>query len=402
MAGEKTVNRQLSMLGINVSHMLNDGYTDLLNPILAVIALDLSFSLTMISSLLTVMNVFNFMFKVPSGWFLDVTRRYRFVLILGLVLQAGGFVVFGLLSNYWLMTVTMAVIGIGWSVYHPACFSFIAALFSERRRGLITAFTNMAGTIGSMIFVALIGVLTQRYSWRIGVESIAIAGVLIAVGIFFTLPGELPEEVQCSAKKHYRFLDLLSAIIQNKALLLNCLMGGFRGIAHRGITVFIPLLFASIYNFNTAEVGILYALMIATGIFGQFMAGYLSDRMGTAKVLLWALFLAAVTTVLIPLAGSTVVAVILVAILGIWNYAVRPLIWNFTTIHASPESVGLAVAVVDMSNQLLAAFSPVMGALATGIIGIQGAMYFYAAVFMAAGMVAIYMRRVENNLIQGG
>lgn len=223
------------------SHVINDGLTDMLNPILSTMADYLSFSISMVSGLTTSMNATNVLFKIPSGILLSVMQKDRLLLTLGLLVQVLGFLVLSFLHSYWAMILAMAFVGIGWSIYHPASYSLIALFFDKSKRTFLNSLSNISGSLGPVIYVSSIGILTTLYGWRIALQTICIISILVTLLIHLALPGKVQLPSRASAKSRIKVTTMIKQILKNKAILLVCLMGAFRGLAHRGITVFLPL-----------------------------------------------------------------------------------------------------------------------------------------------------------------
>jgi len=386
----KTVSA-LSLIG---SHAINDGFTDVLNPIYATIASHLGFSASMIGGLTTSMNATNALFKLPSGLLLSITGKNRLVLSLGLMIQALAMLLLSFMDNYWAMFTAMAFVGIGWSIYHPAHFSLMASCFDKKKNTFLAALSNISGTLGPVVYVAAAGLLTTIYDWRTALQVICLVSIILTVIIHLTLPGRAIE--QSSTKPEITVQEMVKGIINNKAFLLMCLLGSFRGLAHRGITIFMPLFLGLQMGLSASTIGIIYSCMVLSGIVGQAAVGYFGDRLGILKVLLGILIVAGISTGLISSLLNITAIIGLLLILGFCDYSMRTITWSFTMAHSALETMSMSLSIIDLSNQMLSTFSPIIGGILVDLFGLRVAILFYGAVYLLAALVAVILNQMKG------
>jgi len=392
----KSKKQTASTISLIGTHVINDGFTDMLNPILSTMASYLSFSISMVSGLATSMNATNLLFKIPSGIILNVTRKDRLLLTIGLLIQALGFLVLSFLDNYLAMVLAMAFVGIGWSMYHPASYSLIALFFDKNKRTFLTSLFNISGSLGPVIYVSAVGVLTTLYGWRVALQIICIVSIIISLIIHLTLPGKVRIASKSSRKSEIKVSTMIKEILKNKTFISVCLMGSFRGLAHRGITVFLPLFLGVKMGLRPTEIGFIYSSMVIAGIFGQAAVGYFGDRLGITRVLLGILIVASISTGLISILGNITLIVALILLLGFCNYSVRPIMWSFAMSHSKEESMSLSLSIMDFANQTLSAFSPLIGGIIADLWGVQVTIFSYAVIYLFAALVAVFMNRMAR------
>ena len=409
VSGKRKIVGAVSLIG---SHAVNDGFTDVLNPIYNTISLTTGLSLTATTSLATTMNFFNTLFKLPSGILLSKIGKTRLILVLGMLVQALALIVLTYMKGYTGMLISMALVGVGWSVYHPASYSMVALLLDKKRRTFLTSLHNISGSLGPLIFVAAAGALTVAYDWQTAVRVICIASIVVTIIVFFTLPRDVKETKdvknapdnklkEAEKKKKPTILEMGKSIVVNKNFMLICLLGAIRGFTHRGLTVFIPIFLAQSLGWPEDKIGYLYSFMVAWGITAQLVIGLIGDKVGLTRVLLVLLFGASACVVGLLLVSITPMIVFFVFGIGFFNYGIRPIMWSFAMSNSKEEAMPMAMSVLDFSNQSLATFSPILGGVVADIFGIKTTMGMYAITYFLAALIAVYMNNYSKKHTPG-
>jgi len=167
--------------------------------------------------------------------------------------------------------------GLSLSIYHPAGTTLIT--HSLPVSGRMFATHGMVGNLGVAGASVIAGSLGALFGWRWAVGLLSVLGVILALRVS-TLPTPTVHEVQQrSGRGHWpAYVVLLVAM-------------GFMGMVYRGMTTFLPKLFATSYaaeaGTGTALGGLLTTLALLVGLLGMYVAGRSIDRgMRPARVFL--------------------------------------------------------------------------------------------------------------------
>src|SRR5664279_2588160 len=110
---------------ISAAHFVSHYYILLLAPLLPFVRAEYGVSYTEIGLALAAFNVVSTVLQTPVGFLVDWLGA-RVLLILGLMIGAGAFVIVGLVDSFWVMVAMFALAGLGNTVYHPADYALLS------------------------------------------------------------------------------------------------------------------------------------------------------------------------------------------------------------------------------------------------------------------------------------
>jgi MFS family permease len=163
--------------------------------------------------------------------------------------------------------VCAACMGLSLSVYHPAGTSLITHHLPTEAR--VFAIHGMAGSFGVSGASAIAGALGALWGWRWALTLVAMPGLLLGARVLALRSH--PAEASRTHGANIRWRRL--------ALLLGA--AAFMGMVYRGMTTFLPKLFAVSYtqdvSSGVALGGALTTGALLVGMAGMYAAGRLSD-----------------------------------------------------------------------------------------------------------------------------
>jgi MFS family permease len=167
--------------------------------------------------------------------------------------------------------------GLALSIYHPAGTALIT--HSLPVSGRIFATHGMLGNLGVAGASVIAGTLGAVLGWRWAIGLLSLFGVALGLRVLSLRTPEVREVQQRPGRGRWpAFVALLVAM-------------GFMGMVYRGMTTFLPKLFATRYaadsSSGTALGGLLTTLALLVGLLGMYVAGRAVDRkMRPARVFL--------------------------------------------------------------------------------------------------------------------
>src|SRR5205814_10197840 len=140
----------------------------------------------------------------------------------------------------------------------------------------------------------------------------------------------------------------------------------------------------------------LFALQ-AAGFAAAPVAGHMSDRMGRKQILMGSMLTSAVILIFMALAGGSPLFIVLVALLGFFLYATRPVIQAWL-LDATPKNMGgSSIGVLFGAQAIGGALGPLLAGLVAERYGLLATFYFLAATIVIANLFALWVPKPRHS-----
>ncbi len=380
---------------ISLGHGLTHWYPATFYLLLPIIGKELGLSYTEIGFIMTVQYAAGAITNVPGGILVDAVGYKGRLMAISLFWIGFPYLLMAFTSSYWMLLACMVLIGMGNNLWHPAAISTLGQRFPARK-GFALSFHGMGGNLGEALAPLLIGALLAAYSWRTVVVANLIPGVVMAVAILLYL-GSMNLDAG-SGRKHTGktwtlagYLAEVKPLFADRALMLIAFCSFFRTAAQSALLTFLPLYLANTMGYSPAGVGFALFLLQAVAFASAPLAGYASDRLNRKSVMSVALLMTAVVIVLMALAGNSSWVIFLIAMLGFFMYATRPVIQAWS-LESAPAALGGTVVGIMFGLQAVGgAISPLAGGLIADRYGLAGTFYFLAALIVMANVLIVFV-----------
>jgi FSR family fosmidomycin resistance protein-like MFS transporter len=271
----RLVSTRLALLSL--AHFSIDAYSSFFSPLLPLLVDKLGLSLTRVGALVALTSVASSLSQPLFGWLSDRSRRPWFVAA-GPLVAAVFLSSVGIASSYGMLVTLLMLGGLGAAAFHPQGATLAAGL-GERRALALSLFVT-GGTVGfslgPLLSVGVVAAFGLERSW-----VAAIPGLLIAGLVLFWFARVAPAPRAHGARPAFRELR---PVARPLALLYFCVV--CRSAVSYGFMTFLTL-YLHARGFSVEAGGGLLAVYLLAGALGGFLGGWLAERWGGRRVVVW-------------------------------------------------------------------------------------------------------------------
>jgi MFS family permease len=349
--------------------------------------------------------------NVPGGMLVDVWGKKGQLMALSLFWVGFPYLMMGFSSQYWMLLICVMLVGIGNNLWHPTAIPLLGSMF-PKRKGLALSLHGMGGNVGDALAPLAVGALLTTLSWREIVVLNVVPGAAMSMLILFFLgtmtfapkqKAKTPVEVSdanssnavnvadSKGQSMRSYVAGLRALMQTPGLFLLTLSSGFRSMTQGTLLTFLPLYLANEMHYNVFWVGVGMALLQLTGFIAAPIAGHLSDTMGRKNILMVSFGMSGVVLLLMTFAGGSPWFVFLIAVLGFFLYAARPIMQAWM-LDATPKNMGgTAIGLMFGMQSGAQAIAPILGGIVADQYGLLAAFYLLAATIIVANILVVWI-----------
>jgi MFS transporter, FSR family, fosmidomycin resistance protein len=297
--------RTLAVSGLN--HALHDGFTDMIYVLLPVWQNEFALSYGLLALMRGLYSGAMAGLQIPVG---RMAQRIdgKLLLVLGTVVLALGYFFAGLSGGVIGLGLSLALSGAGSSTQHPLASAAVSRAYGKGARGPLGIY-NFTGDLGKAAIPALTSLLLVAMSWRHTLQLMACAGLLVAACVALLMPAvgkghasEATTSLHRAGRGRGGFSWLLAIGILDSAVRM-------------GFLTFLPFLLRN-KGASLPTVGFALAMVFVGGAAGKFTCGWLGERIGTLRTVLFT-EVATAALILAVLASPLAPAIALLPLLGV-------------------------------------------------------------------------------------
>ncbi len=210
------------------------------------------------------------------------------------VMGAATSTVFGALAlsgapTYGVALIAAAILGVGNGLYVPAGYALVSEFFPERRGRMIGLYDSIFPISG----LGAVGLNRLRFtlgSWRYGTLIISgFVGIGLLLFVLYLHATNIPSVA--TERPMFSLRNQIARIAHEGTTSPTFLRLSFLiipvGIVTFGVLNFFTIFLIEVKGFTVETADIVYIVYMALGIPGKLLAGWLADRRGSRRALLW-------------------------------------------------------------------------------------------------------------------
>jgi len=378
-----------------MAHFLNHVYTGALSPFLPLIQIDLSLNYTEIGVITSAVVIAMTISHFVVGYLGDRGSRWRDMFIsASILMSAFAIILVSYSSSFLILAIFQFFLGVGASGYHPSVFPALAEKFPQRDLAKATGIQAMGGLIG-MAMIPFLGVtlLTWLGGWRLSLIALGVMGLMVFIPFIILMrysnsgyvEGFIDQDDECEGADGW-----------TGAYWLGLLSMGLRGMSFRCTSLLMPLYLVDTYPVDLFGAGYLTTIMLTAGLFGEILAGWLSDKY-KKRVIFLVLSTGVATPALLLLNYSLSIGVLIamLIVVGFFFYLGVPPNTAYLTEISPRENRGLAFGLLFSVGALPGAISPIIFGWIGDLYGLRASVLFLVITTILATIVALLMKDVK-------
>ena len=214
---------------------------------------------------------------IPLARIADRASRPK-MLAICLVLWSGMTAVSGMARNFSQLFIGRMGVGVGEAGCLPPAHSLIGELFPRDRRALAIGIFQSGAVIGLSAGLLAVGLLGERYGWRVSLQVIGLAGLPLALLLALTVRDPRTALVDPGAERVVResAKQALAALLGRRAFIHLLLAYAIGSISSFGIIQWLPSFLMRSFGMSMVQVGTWAGLAnLISGVGGLLTGGVL-------------------------------------------------------------------------------------------------------------------------------
>jgi len=325
--------RTLALTGLN--HALHDGFTDAIYVLLPIWQAEFALSYSVLAIFRGLYSGTMACLQIPAGHLAERIDA-KLILCCGTALSALGYALAGLSGGIVGLSIALVLAGAGSSTQHPLASEAVSRAYGRNARRPLGIY-NFTGDLGKAAIPALMSLLLVSFAWQHAVFALAAAGIAVSVAMALWMPAvgkghpaEPEKQTVRSAQGGGGFYWLLA-------------IGMLDSAVRMGFLTFLPFLLIE-KGATLPTRGFALALLFIGGAAGKFACGWLGDRIGTRRTVLFteiATALLIIGVLMLPLDGAIVMLPVLGVMLNGTSSVLYGTVPDLTPTHRTARAFAL-------------------------------------------------------------
>ncbi len=275
----------------------------LLSPLLPVVETALALSHGEAGGLFLFLSL-GYVIALFGSGFVSSKLTHRQTILMSAVLVSASLFAISVCQTPWHLRLTIAILGLSAGVYIPSSIAMITSLVRSEHWGKAIAVHELAPNAAFILAPLLVGTISTFLSWR---ELIVFTGLTtLIVGSVFALWGQ-GGRFRGQAPN----LSAFTSFLRDKKFWLVALLFSLGVSGTLGIFSMLPLYLVSFHELNPERANGLIGLSRIMSLVTALASGWLADRLGPSRTIMWVLSVTGIATALLGLLSGTALLVML-------------------------------------------------------------------------------------------
>lgn len=286
--------------------------------------------------------------QFPGGIFADLFGE-KIALTSSLLMASFGLLLIVVSNSLSFLVLGMLVFGLGSGLFGVSRITILLQFF-PKLGGTVIGITNAIGAIGNSLLPPLALLLflffpDTQLGWRIGLAFAIPLFIITAISIWIVVPSSSKKSrtISSSISASALFSKIYSSLSKPRILLITTSMIAM-SVVYQGFTTFFPTYLISIKGIEQTIAAGLFSIFFIGGLLVQPILGWISDRYGFFKPLIFATTFTIIGLLLLPFANGILSIGLVVFIislqLGFWP-TITTYDMSLLPIEAQGSSLGL-------------------------------------------------------------
>lgn len=304
-----------------------------------------------------------------------------------------------LAENYSQMFIARFLVGVGEAAYGSVGIAVVVAVFPRDMRSTLAGAFMAGGMFGSVLGMALGGVLAQHLGWRWAFAGMALFGLVLAM-LYPVIVKERRIAPKCAQQALDKASHPLRTLYSSRSVIAAYVGSGLQLFVGGTLIVWMPSYLNRYYAMGTDRAGAIAAVIVLCSGIGMILCAMLCDRLGRQRpdrkislAIGYCLGSCALLSIAFALPAGTAQLVLIclgMMIAAGTNGPSSAMVANLT--HAAVH--GTAFATLTLANNLLGlATGPLITGRVSDLIGLQAALQLVPLTSIAAAAVFLVAKR---------
>ncbi|HSG22769.1 MAG TPA: MFS transporter [Azonexus sp.] len=385
-----------------------------LNAVFPILKAEWSLSDTQLGSLSSIVALLVGLLTFPLSVVADRWGRVRSVILMA-GLWSLATLACALAANYNQMFIARFFVGVGEAAYGSVGIALILSIFPASMRSTLASAFMAGGPVGSVIGMALGGVVATHFGWRWSFGAMAGFGLLLVVLYALTVrESRISSEAENAARSGQtpalekpKLRAIFAGLFSSRSVIAAYIGSGLQLFIMAAMLAWLPSFLNRYYGLPTDKAGVSAAAFILIGAIGMTICGVVTDRVSRNKpsrkwtvAIAYALISASLLLVGFMLPPGTAQLVLIAGGMAMVAGTTGPagaMVANLThpSIHAT------AFATLTLANNLLGlAPGPFVTGIVADRIGLMGAMQLVPLISLGAAAAFFIGQRYYTDDLQ--
>ncbi len=400
---------------ITLGHALTHWYPSTFFMLLPLIGQELGLTYSQIGLIMTCQYAAGAISNIPGGMLVDIWGKKGQLMAMSLFWVGFPYFLMGFTSTYWVLLACAMLVGMGNNLWHPTAIPLLGQMFPQRK-GLALSLHGMGGNLGDALAPLAVGGMLSFLTWHQIVILNVVPGALMSVLILYFLgamtfvPKSKSRSQQATgsdASAHMAakpqpqsfksYTAGLKELMKTPGLFMLIMSSSFRSMTQGTLLTFLPLYLAKEMQYNVFWVGAVMAILQVAGFVAAPIAGHMSDQWGRRTLLMSCFAVTGVVLLLMTFAGGSSLFVVLIALLGFFLYAARPVMQAWL-LESTPRNMGgTSIGLMFGMQSGAQAVAPILGGIVADHYGLMAAFYFLAGTIVLANLMIFFTPAPAND-----